>query len=302
MKILVLAGGDSDEREISLRSGDNVATALQVAGHTVVRADPAATGLDLAQSAREVDMVFPILHGANGEDGVLQAELEQLNVPFLGSGSTASHLAFDKVAFTAKMTGHHIRTPRGEAVTAETFGGSDLRKRPFVLKPIDGGSSVDTFIVRNPDTPPPNMEAAFERHPRMLLEELIDGPEITVAIVGEEALPVILIIPPEGEEFDYENKYNGKSQEIVAPSQVPNDVQSAARTLALRVHQLTGCRHLSRVDIIIGAGDELCVLEINTIPGLTTESLLPKAAAKAGMDMPALVQRFVDLVQQKPAG
>jgi D-alanine-D-alanine ligase len=171
----------------------------------------------------------------------------------------------------------------------------ELTTRPYVLKPCDGGSSLDTFIVRNPQQAnTAAMEHAFDTYQEMLLEELISGSEITVAILGEQALPVIEIIPPADEEFDYENKYNGKTQEICPPQHLPEAVQHQAQQLALHIHTLIGCSGMSRTDMILDAQDRLFVLETNTIPGLTDQSLLPKAALQADIPMPQLVEILIE--------
>lgn len=294
MKVLVLAGGRSNERAVSLRSGAKVAEALKSKGHDVVRADPADEGFDLDTLARTVDVVFPALHGEGGEDGSLQLALEEVGVAFVGSGSRASQLTYDKHAYKEFLRQKGIATPNSEVVTAESVGRSALITQPFVIKQIDGGSSIDTFIVRD-TSKAPNYTEAFERHTRMLLEELIEGPELTVGVLGKAALPVVLILPPEGKEFDYENKYNGASKEIVSPAQIASEVQIEAQGLAADIHSVTGCRHLSRTDIIIASSGELMTLETNTIPGLTGESLYPKAAAAAGLEMPELMQQLIEL-------
>lgn len=297
MKILVLAGGSSNEHAISLLSGDNVEQALKACRYAVRRADPAEPGFELAEAVHGVDLVFPMLHGEGGEDGVIQAELEQLEVPFVGSGSKACELTYDKTEFKRLLESHKIATPAWEVVTPQSFTATPLAGRPFVLKPITGGSSIDTFIVRDPQELPTRLPATLERYGEMLLEELVPGQEVTVGVIGEQALPLILIVPPEGQEFDYENKYNGKSQEIVEPDEVPEAVQQEAQKLALHIHRLSGCRHISRSDFIIQADGSLSVLELNTLPGMTAESLVPKAAAAAGLAMPALVKYLVELTQ-----
>jgi D-alanine-D-alanine ligase len=297
--VLVLQGGNSSERDVSLRSGANVSKQLQEAGYTVSVADPAAADFDLETFAENVDVVLPILHGAGGEDGVLQAELERLRVPFLGAGSEACAITFDKAAYRALMAEQGILMARGEVVDLTAFNGSTLRKSPYVLKPVDGGSSVDTIILHDMGREPDDdfYRELFSRHPQMLLEELVIGDELTVGVLGTEALPVIYIVPPNGEEFDYENKYNGRTQEIVNPAQIASEAQQKAQELALRLHQVTGCRHLSRSDMILTPEGKLYVLETNTMPGMTEQSLFPKMAAANGMDMRALVSRFVELAK-----
>jgi D-alanine-D-alanine ligase len=299
-RILVLQGGASSERAVSLRSGANITKQLEVLGYDVVVADPADADFDISLLAIDCDMVLPMLHGAGGEDGVLQRDLELLGKPFLGSGSAACQLTFDKELYREFATRQGIRMAAGEVVTRAQFDVSPLRAQPYVLKPVDGGSSVDTVILHDLANEPDAsyFDELFGRNQTMLLEALIEGQELTVGVLGDEALPVILIQPPEGEEFDYENKYNGRTQEIVNPAQVASEVQTAAQALALQLHELTGCEHLSRSDMIVTPDGELYVLETNTIPGMTEQSLFPKAAAAAGYGMAELVKRFVDMATE----
>lgn len=296
MNVLVLSGGSSDERDVSLRSGANVAKALQAAGHTVVAADPSAQGFDLTTLAQQVDAIFPILHGKGGEDGTIQEAIEKTGKPYLGSRPAACKLMFDKVEYKKLMERSHLLTPKWEEVDREAFEASALRQKPYVLKPIDGGSSIDMVIAHDPQkTDEANVERVFSIHNRMLLEELIAGQELTVGIVDGHVLPVILIMPPDGQDFDYSNKYNGKSQELVLPTQVPAERQKAAQDLAVTAHHLVGARHISRTDMILSGDHRLYLLETNAIPGLTEQSLLPKAAAALGMDWIKLANLFAEL-------
>jgi D-alanine-D-alanine ligase len=290
-QVIVLCGGTSDEREISNRSGASVIRALKAAGHEVQELDPA-NGLN-ADKLRAADVVFPVLHGAGGEDGEIQKELDDLGVPYVGSGVEASELCFDKWQYKQFLQTHDLPTPNGQLLDITSFWASPLSKRTFVLKPNDGGSSVDTYIHRGGNVPETTIRDMYSRHSKMLLEELVEGIEITIAVLGERALPVIEIIPPESGEFDYENKYNGKSQELCPPEHVNEDVQQKAQELALRVHRLTGCRDFSRTDMMVTPLGELWILETNTIPGMTDQSLFPKAAATAGVGFPQLVDQLV---------
>jgi D-alanine-D-alanine ligase len=293
---LILAGGTSDEREISLRSGNSVRQALEAAGHTTNLADPAADGFDMAAAVAGFDVVFSVLHGKGGEDGQTQAELDKTGVSYVGTGTTASLLCFDKWKYRETLLAEGLPVAQGEIVDLEGFWQSALSKSAFVLKPIAGGSSIDTIIVR--DTGNMNDSAirdTFERHPQMLLEQLIEGVEITIAVVGETSLPVIEIIPPESGEFDYENKYNGATQELCPPQHVKIASQLEAQALAARIHKLCDCRDYSRTDMIVETSGKLIVLETNTLPGMTDQSLLPKAAAAAGISMTALCDRLVTM-------
>lgn len=291
VKIVVLSGGNSDEREVSLRSGAAVANALTKAGHEVTTLDAANLNLD---DLSQFDAVFPVLHGVGGEDGSLQAELEKRNIAFVGTGSEASRLCFDKWAYRESLGGD-LPLADGALVGAADYARNALAQAPFVLKPLDGGSSIDTHIVRDvASTPHDAIADSFHRHPTMLMERLVQGVELTVGVLGDEAIGIIEIIPPTDGEFDYENKYNGATQELCPPQNVGANVQSRAFELGLRAHELADCRDFSRTDIMFEtATGKLYVLETNTIPGMTDQSLFPKMAAYAGMDMPTLCDKLV---------
>jgi D-alanine-D-alanine ligase len=285
-KVIVLAGGTSDEREVSLRSGAAVAKALALADYQVATLDPADGLENLLPQLRQAAAVFPVLHGAGGEDGTVQKFLEDHKIKYVGSDRWASALCFNKAGYTELLAKHGVLVPATQLVSSGEFQTSSLREKAFVLKPNDGGSSIDTFIVRDPSIFESDaVKQAFATHKKMLLQELIEGTEITIAILTDKVLPVIEIIPPAGGEFDYENKYNGQTQELCPPKHVSKENQEKAQALTRKVHELTGCRDLSRTDMIVTKDNELYVLETNTIPGLTEESLVPKAAAQAGHSM-----------------
>jgi D-alanine-D-alanine ligase len=294
--ITVLTGGASTERAVSLRSGKAVADALTATGYAVTMADPQ----DGIQHIGTSDTVFIALHGAGGEDGTVQRQLRARGIAYTGPGVGASELCFNKARYKQLLAEHTIHVPQSQTVTASTVWDAPLLRQPFVLKPVDGGSSIDTFIMRDPslvDREAVNM--ALAKYPTMLLEELITGTEITVGILGETALPVIEIIPPADTEFDYENKYNGKTQELCPPPHVSPEQQKQAQELALRIHRLTSCEDMSRTDMILTPNGKLVVLETNTIPGLTDQSLYPKAAAAAGISMQQLVDTLAKQASAK---
>nr|AIA15126.1 D-ala D-ala ligase C-terminus [uncultured bacterium] len=301
-RVAVLGGGNSPEREVSLRSARAVSAALSQAGYEVSELDPSHYDTDslIAQLAG-FDVVFPVLHGKGGEDGTVQALLESIGMPFVGAGADVSALCFDKTAYKAHLQELGLSLPFGVVVDRNTVWSQELTKSPFVLKPYDGGSSVDTFIIRDPQAcDRAAIEDALDRHHTMLLEELIIGTEITVGVVGEEALPVIEIIPPADQEFDYENKYNGQTQELCPPQHVEESVQITARQLAAHIHTRLNIRDFSRTDLMIRQGDDrLFILETNTIPGMTDQSLLPKAAKTAGYDMAVLCDRLVSAALER---
>lgn len=295
MKVVVLGGGESVERDISLRSSQAVLTALTAAGYDTTFIDPAEDKAmeRIAQSF----IVFPILHGAGGEDGTIQSELEHRGLPYLGSDSSASKNCFDKWLTREQLNQAELPIAQGELVIAETYEFSGLRSKPHVLKAVGGGSSIGTLIVRDPAfVDSHKVDEVFEVSDRAVVEELIEGIEITIPILDNDALPVIEIQPPASEEFDYSNKYNGRTREICPPPSISESLQRKVQTVAEKAHKQLRCRHLSRVDMIVKPDGGVVILEINTIPGLTDQSLYPKSALEAGIDMPALMARFVGLV------
>ncbi len=298
MRVVVLLGGDSAERDVSLRSGAAVSAALERVGHDVVQFDPA-EGLDrLAQVTEGADCVLPILHGTGGEDGVIQKELEKIGVPYLGSESGPSALAYDKQRAHEALEQAGVTMPRYEVVNKESFHASGLISAPYVLKPVDQGSSVGLVVARTHSQQDAQRALALlETYPTMLLEELIDGQEITVPVLGDKALPVIAITPPVDGEFDYKNKYNGATQELcpVPASVVSDELQKKAQEIALHVHRVLDARHISRTDMIVQPDGRIVVLELNTLPGMTDQSLVPKSAAAAGISMDELADRFVTM-------
>lgn len=294
-RLVILGGGDSPEREVSLRSAAAVAAAAKSAGYSVAEADPA-NGFSILDGLPQSTIILPILHGKGGEDGSIQAEMERRDLIFLGAGSKVSELCFDKWRTRQVLEQAGLPIPLGGFVTRDTYGDSQLAKRPHVLKINHGGSSIGTLIVRQPDKlEPSEINELFDMEKEAVIEELVEGIEVTVPILDQSALPPIEIHPPEHGEFDYENKYNGKSQELCPPPSLTQGQIDDAKKLAENVHRAVACRHLSRVDFIMRPDGSFVVLEINTIPGMTDQSLYPKAAAVAGISMSELVRRFVDM-------
>lgn len=296
MKILVIGGGISDEREVSLKSSRAVFEAALDKGYEAEFYDWDGSEHWLAKNVKKFSAILPILHGTGGEDGEIQQILEKSGAAYLGADSQASKLCFDKEKTRALLASSGIMVPKGRLVTLKEYQADKLFNLPHVLKPFNSGSSVDTFIYPDPDRR--NLEAvnaAFKRHDTLLLEQFIKGTEITVPLLDGRTLPIIEIIPPENGVFDFENKYNGQTQELVPPQNVSEELQEQARRLGEEVHRLTGCRHLSRVDMII-ASETPYVLEVNTLPGMTSQSLFPKAALAAGMDFPELVDYLIKMV------
>ncbi len=296
MKVTVLGGGNSTERDISIWSARAVSDALKEAGFEVSDVDPA-DGFGTLDPVSGV--VFPILHGQGGEDGEIQKELEKRNLPYLGSDSRASIVCFDKLETRTVLEEAGLPVAKGAQVTKDTYFQNPLSSKPHVLKVVHGGSSIGTYIVRDPKViDPSKVEDVFRLESTALIEELVEGTEITVPILDNQPLPVIEIIPPEGEEFDYDNKYNGRTKEICPPQSVSDELCQKAQRLAVDVHNALGARHLSRTDIIITPEGRMVVLELNTMPGMTEQSFFPLSAKVSGLSMPQLMERFVDLVKR----
>lgn len=296
MNIVVLGGGTSPEREIALRSSNAVADALRRAGYNVIYIDTK-DGVGQLDTLPADSIVFPILHGVGGEDGTIQAELEKRGLPYFGTKSKESLDCFDKTRSRRIMTEAGIPMADGVVVDAKSYWSHELITQPHVLKVSKGGSSIGTYIVRNPaNIDKAKVKEVFDLDEWAIIEKLIEGPEITVPIFDVSALPVIEIRPPKDGEFDFENKYNGETQELCPPETVDENIQVAAQRLSEQVHKTLGARHFSRVDLMVNEDGGLIVLELNTIPGMTDQSLYPKSAAVAGMPMEELAKKFVEMV------
>lgn len=298
MKVLVIGGGISDEREVSLRSSKSVLDAATYAGFSADFYDWGGDKQWLLNNANSYDLALPILHGFGGEDGQIQSLLEECGLTYLGSDSRSSKRCYDKQLTKNILLDNDILMPRGKLVGRVEYDKTELSKSRHVLKPVDGGSSIDMLIdVVRGDTSPEKLDDLFSKHNQMLIEEYIEGIEITIPVLDGIDLPVIEIIPPEGETFDYKNKYNGKTNEVCPPLNIDTATQKNAVVLAEKVHRIMECRHFSRVDMI-ARNNMLYVLEINTIPGLTDKSLFPLSANTFGLDMPQLVKYLIELARK----
>lgn len=297
-KIAVVGGGYSAEREISLSSAINVYEALKESGFDVDLIDLSSEpDEEFIQTLKKYDLVMPILHGIGGEDGTLQKIMDEESINFFGSDAEASKNAFNKETTKQMLKKSGVDVPDGRIVNKETIDEFLNNHSEFVLKPISEGSSIGTLIARGGEYDRSKVDELLENYGQMLAEELISGVEITVPVLGSKALPPVLIIPPKNEEFDLSNKYNGKSKEIcpIPEDVVPVSLQHEAMKIAEESHKIIGARHISRTDMIITGSNKVVVLEINTIPGLTKQSLYPKSAAAAGYSFKELVCEFVKL-------
>lgn len=295
----MLFGGNSPERPVSLRSGKAVIDGLKHLGINPLCFDTEHDSDFLRQIPKNA-LIFPILHGHGGEDGEIQNILEQEGLRFLGSDSASSEKCFDKVTTRTILSKHDIPIARGAVIKLKEYSEHPLAKLPHVLKVSRGGSSIGTLIVTNPkEVSRDSIKEVFTLDGEVVIEQYVDGIEVTIPVLGDKALPVIEILPPEGEVFDYDNKYNGRTSELCPPKNVSQALQKQVQRLAEEVHKIMGCRHISRTDMIITPEGKPVVLEINTMPGLTDQSLFPKSAYQAGYTFSELVQSFINMVEEE---
>ncbi|PLX98663.1 MAG: D-alanine--D-alanine ligase [Desulfuromonas sp.] len=293
-KIGVLLGGVSAEREVSLRTGKAISQALVSSGYNVVEIDAAT---DLPQQLKDsgVEIAFIALHGRGGEDGTVQGLLETMAIPYTGSGVRASSMAIDKVMTKKILLYHELPTPQYMVFRA----GDDIdafvekcRHFPLIVKPACEGSTIGMTIADDAAELRIGLIEALKYDRQILVEDFIKGSEATVSVLNGEALPIIEIVPKSGF-YDYEAKYTAGATEYILPAPYAPVLYERLQQAAVEACRLTGCTGAVRVDFMVREKDFSC-LEINTIPGMTATSLLPKAAAEAGIAFPELVQRILE--------
>jgi D-alanine-D-alanine ligase len=295
LNICVLLGGPSAEREVSLRSGAAAARALRSLGHNVRELDPAGSSWQLPP---ETEVVFLALHGTYGEDGGVQARLEEWGVPYTGCGPEASRTAFDKVLTKKRCLREGIPTARFAVLDAPQPDLPPGWTLPVVLKPVRQGSSIGLQFVERAEQWAGALAGALRYDTEVLLEEKIQGRETTVGILEDRALPVAEIRVKKGV-FDYRNKYTAGAAEHTCPADFDAPTTARIQTAALGAFHAIGGRDFARVDVMVAAGGNPVVLEVNTLPGLTELSLLPEAAAAAGLNYGQLCQRMIDLALRR---
>lgn len=304
--VAVLLGGISAEREVSLASGGQVVEALREFGYRVtpidVGADLTATISTLRGSAP--DVVFNALHGRFGEDGCIQGVLDWMGLPYTHSGVRASALAMDKVAAKAVFRAAGLPVLPSRIVDMDELEAEDPMPRPFVVKPINEGSSVGVHIVRSGDNRRAEIARGWRFGNQALVEEYIPGREITVGVMGDRALAVTDILADAGEFYDYESKYAEGGSRHVIPAAIDPAIYQKALEVAVAAHQALGCRGATRSDFRYddtdGEPGRLVLLEVNTQPGLTPTSLLPEQAAHQGIGFPALCAWMVEQAAHGP--
>ena len=301
LRVAVLMGGTSAERDVSLSTGAQVAVALGERGFDVESIDAADTAFIERIRTGGFDVVFICLHGRYGEDGTVQGLLEILRVPYVGSGVLASALAMDKVMSKHIFVAEGLTTPPYVVLRSgdshDLDGATAALGVKVVVKPASEGSSVGMTIVHGPRELPGAVSLAFAHDETIIIEQYVEGVEVTVGVIGNDtlvALPTLEIVP-EHEFYDYESKYvPGMSRHII-PARISAGARHECERLSVAAHLALGCRGMSRSDLIVTAEDEVLFLETNTIPGMTKTSLLPDAARAAGIEFPALCLRLVQL-------
>ena len=298
LHIAVLMGGWSAERPVSLMSGNGVADALEAKGHRVTRID---MGRDVAQvlAAAAPDVVFNALHGTPGEDGTVQGMMDLMGLTYTHSGLATSVIAIDKQLTKQALVPHGIPMPGGRMVHSEDLFTRDPLPRPYVLKPINEGSSVGVAIVTDGGNygDPISRDAVgpWQEFDELLAEPFIRGRELTTAVLVDKALLVTELRPKSGF-YDFDAKYTDGMTDHICPADIPDEITEACKDIALRAHQLLGCKGTSRSDFRWDdeqGVDGLFLLEVNTQPGMTPLSLVPEQARALGMDYGDLVEAIV---------
>jgi D-alanine-D-alanine ligase len=294
LNITVMLGGPSAEREVSLRTGTAVARALRSRGHVVAELDPVPGRWSLPVTT---EVVFLALHGTYGEDGTVQEELDALGVPYTGCGAAASRLAFDKALTKARCVAAGVPTPRSFVVDSPDAPLPNGWQMPLVIKPVRQGSSVGLQFCKRREDWPQALAEALRFDSEALVEEQIIGRETTVGILDGQPLPVVEVRPKQGA-YDYHNKYTSGATDYLCPAPFDEAATRRIQQAALGAFRAVGGRDYARVDVMERGGLPF-VLEVNTLPGMTETSLLPKAAVAAGLDYAALCERMVELALRR---
>ncbi len=293
-KVAVLMGGPGSERDVSLATGRGVCKALRSAGIVVVEVDVRDENFELPA---DVDLAFDCIHGTFGEDGTLQKILEDRGVSYTGEGVEGSRTAFDKILTKEKFLAQKIATPQSEVIAA---GQRPKMSVPLVVKPARQGSTVGIVIVKEENALDAALKEAAKFDSKLLIEKFVSGRELTIGILGDQALPILEIIP-KGGFYDFNTKYPflnpqaGASAEHVCPAKIDSTLTKKIQELALRAFRALGLEVYGRVDVLLSETNEPFVLEVNTIPGMTQASLLPEGAAAAGINYVDLCLRIIEL-------
>lgn len=296
-RIVVMLGGPGAEREVSLRSGAAVAAALRSRGHAVEELDPVNRSFVLPT---HTDVVFLALHGAYGEDGTVQRQLEELGMPYTGCGPETSRVAFDKLLTKERCVKAGAPTPRFAIFDSSQTPWPDDWQPPVVVKPVRQGSSVGLRFVERVEEWPAALAECLRHDDRVLLEERVVGRECTVGILDGQALPLVEVRPHSGV-YDYSSKYTTGASQYLCPAPFSEVVAAQIQSAAMNAFAAVGGGDYARVDVMVDAQDRPFVLEVNTLPGMTDTSLFPKSAAAAGVGYADLCERLIELALRRGA-
>jgi len=285
-------GGPGEEREISLKSGKAIQLALEAIGYNVLSITMENKLGDIISDLHSVDLVFLGLHGSIGENGTIQGFLESLGVKYTGSDPLSSAICMDKNISKIIARDSKVNTPNWKIVTRDQTLNEDNSKFPLVIKPNDQGSTVGLTIVHDESELGPALNLAYNYSSSVMVEQFIEGRELTVTLIGGKALPVCEIIPSH-ELYDYECKYTSGMSKYVCPADIDLDLTKRVQEITERLFDVLKCRHYSRADFRLDHEDNLWFLEMNTLPGMTDTSLAPMAAKAAGFSFNELIDRIV---------
>lgn len=306
IRLALIAGGTSGERDVSLKGAAEAEQTLSKEKYELIRYDPATDLARLAADAEQLDAAFILLHGIHGEDGTVQGMLELLGIPYQGSGVLGSALAMDKNLAKTMYRLHGLPVAAWQMASREHIADPAALLTelclPVVVKPVRQGSSLGMSVVREADRLSAALASAFKHDSRVMVEEFIRGREITVGVIGNDELmplPLVEVIPDAKYDFfDYEAKYRPGATQEVCPAEVDDSIRDKAQQYGVMAHQALQLRGYSRTDMIV-RDEEIFLLETNTIPGMTPTSLLPQAAAQAGLDFSALLDRLISLAVEQ---
>ncbi|WP_026167483.1 D-alanine--D-alanine ligase family protein [Desulfovibrio oxyclinae] len=294
MNLLLIAGGWSSERDVSLSGARKIHTAMENLGHSVRFLDPALEFDTITEAAEEAEFAFINMHGSPGEDGLVQAMLDAVGCPYQGAGASESFMALNKAASKQLFRRAGIPTPDWQLVTSRPDESWKCElELPVFVKPNCGGSSVGMGLVREPEQLLPAVNAVFDLCDEAIIEPYMPGVELTCGMLGGRALPLIMIKPKPGSEFfDYANKYDADGAEEICPAPVDDAITEAVQGMTLVANEALGLTGYSRADFILSDGQPW-LLEVNTLPGMTPTSLLPQAAAELGLTFEGLIAELI---------
>jgi len=293
-KVAVLFGGNSDEKEVSLHTGLAVIEAIKK-DYEIVSINMGDEYSDLYKKLIDVDVVFIALHGGYGEDGRLQKYLDKHSIQYTGSGSLASSIAMDKNKTKIIAKKHNVPVIEWEMINKNSNSINTKLEYPLIIKPNDGGSTIGIYYVENINKLKSSVSSAFSYSDNLMIEKYIKGREISVPILDNQILPLIEILPS-GFIYDYDSKYKANGSKYIVPAKINDKLVRLISEAALSVYRAIGCRHYARVDFLLD-NNEYFLLEINTLPGLTSTSLIPKSANHVGLSYRKLVKSIIKLAE-----